>query len=168
MRWILRWFGGVCEVNYFGTVNVVGAVLPGMRAGGGGEIVLFGSIGGWIPVPGGGAYAAGKAAVHMYAEVLALECAGMGVRVVCACPGMVETPMLAAIRASAPELFGERKGVAPEVVLDSIERALRRGELWAFPDRATRAIWTVHRMFPAATRGLVARKVLGGRQGKRV
>jgi NAD(P)-dependent dehydrogenase (short-subunit alcohol dehydrogenase family) len=63
----------VMEVNYVGTVRVVEAGLPGMRARGGGQMVVLGSLTGYVPPPGFGAYSASKAAVNAYVESLAHE-----------------------------------------------------------------------------------------------
>ncbi|MEU1285215.1 SDR family oxidoreductase [Kitasatospora sp. NPDC005856] len=149
------------DVLYGGTLHMVRAVVPAMAARGGGELVLLGSIGGWVPVPMGGAYGAAKAAVHFLAEIVAAEHRGDGIRVLCVCPPAVETPMLARIRLATPELLGPRRGLSPEQVLDSMDRALARGQAWAFPGRGTRALWTARRLAPRALSGLVGRIVVG-------
>ncbi|MEU3567805.1 SDR family oxidoreductase [Kitasatospora sp. NPDC036755] len=149
------------EVLYGGTLRTVRAVVPAMAAGGGGQLVLLGSIGGWVPVPLGGAYGAAKAAVHYLAEIVAAEHRGDGIRVLCVCPPAVETPMLARIRRDSPELIGKRRGLSPEQVLDSMDRALARGRAWAFPGRGTRALWTARRLAPRVLSGLLGRVVVG-------
>ncbi|MFJ9457758.1 SDR family NAD(P)-dependent oxidoreductase [Kitasatospora sp. NPDC101447] len=151
----------VMDVVYGGTLHVVRAVVPAMAARGGGQVVLFGSIAGWVPVPMGGAYGAAKAAVHFLAETVAAEHRGDGIRVVCVCPPAVETPMLDRMRADSPELVGNVRGLDPEVVLDSMDRALARGHLWAFPGRGTRAMWTARRLAPRLLGRTIGRLVVG-------
>jgi NAD(P)-dependent dehydrogenase (short-subunit alcohol dehydrogenase family) len=146
---------------YGGTVTMVQAVVPRMIAHGQGEVVLFGSIGGWIPIPGGGGYGAAKAAVHFLAEILAAECRSENIRVVCVCPPTVETPMLDRLRKQHPSMFGPRPGLSPEAVLDAMDRALARRSLWAFPGRSTRAMWTARRLAPRLLGNAIARTVVG-------
>ena len=52
------------QINYFGTVYMVRAVLDGMMERNSGRIIAFGSIAGEVPVPHMGAYCATKAAVR--------------------------------------------------------------------------------------------------------
>lgn len=151
----------VMDIVYGGTLRVVHAVVPSMAARGGGEVVLFGSIGGWVPVPLGGGYGAAKAAVHFLAEIVAAEHRADGIRVLCVCPPAVETPMLDRIRVETPQLLGPRRGLSAEAVLESMDRALARGRSWAFPGRGTRALWTARRLAPRALSGIVARVLVG-------
>ena len=60
-------------VNYGGMVNVVQTLLPDMLARDSGELIVFGSSGGSVPVPDCGAYCASKAATNLYMEILAEE-----------------------------------------------------------------------------------------------
>ncbi|WP_416875675.1 SDR family NAD(P)-dependent oxidoreductase [Kitasatospora sp. SC0581] len=149
------------DVVYGGTLRTVRAVVPVMAARGGGQVVLFGSIAGWVPAPMGGAYGAAKAAVHFLAETVAAEHRKDRIQVVCVCPPAVETPMLARLRTDTPELIGQRRGLSPEEVLDSMDRALARGRLWAFPGRGTHAIWTARRLAPRVVSGILGRVLVG-------
>lgn len=142
--------GRVMAVNFGGTVNVVSAVLPAMLERGRGDIVLFGSLAGWMPSPFVGAYSASKAAVVSYAETLWHEIGpDTGVRLVCTCPPIVDTPMLAQID-PRPPFYDAAKPIAPATVLDAIEDALESGDLWSFPGRSTRTVWRIRRLFPEA------------------
>ena len=67
------------EVNYLGTVYGCRAAIPVMRAQGSGVIVNVSSIVGMRALPGGGAYAATKAAQVSLTESLRVELAGSGV-----------------------------------------------------------------------------------------
>ncbi len=79
-------FDRIWRVNFAGTVNVVRAFLPAMVDRGRGELVLYSSLDGWVPARKMSAYAASKAAVNAYAEVLAAECRGSGVKIRCVAP----------------------------------------------------------------------------------
>ena len=106
------------NVNYLGTVRWVQAVLPAMRARGAGDVILFASLAGWMPTPAMAAYTSTKFAVVGFAETLAMELAGTGIRLRCVCPAAVQTPMLDDIMAQgiserAEELIagrGSREG----------------------------------------------------------
>ncbi|MFC5802608.1 SDR family NAD(P)-dependent oxidoreductase [Streptomyces formicae] len=152
----------VIDVNLMGTVHLVQAVVPDMIRRGSGELVLFGSIGGWIPSAYAGAYSASKAGVHAIAEALTGECQGLGIRVVCVCPPLVETPMAEWARHTHPELLGQARGIAPSDVLDAVERTLAVRGLYVFPGRGTTALWRARRLAPGLLRGLIERKLRGG------
>jgi NAD(P)-dependent dehydrogenase (short-subunit alcohol dehydrogenase family) len=139
----------VMEVNYFGLVSVTKAVLPSMIERRSGAIVQFGSLAGWLPSQKLGAYSATKAAVIAFTETLAHELAGTGVAVVCVCPPIVDTPLLDQVREHGPRSLEQVPRIRPEEVLDSIEIALQRRELFAFPGRGTKTIWRVRRFVPS-------------------
>lgn len=151
----------VMEINYLGTVHVCQAVLPDMLRRGGGSVGLFGSLAGWLPSPRLAAYSASKSAVSAYAEVLEQETAGSGVRVLCVCPGQVETPLAEGVRAVDPNILGGRHGLAPESVLDAVDQALADPDppLFLFPDRWTRNVWRARRFAPGLLRRLITRYV---------
>lgn len=69
------------EVNLFGTLNLVQAVLPQMKRQGGGAIVNVNSQVVHKPLAGQGGYAASKAALAAATSHLALECGKYGIRV---------------------------------------------------------------------------------------
>jgi meso-butanediol dehydrogenase / (S,S)-butanediol dehydrogenase / diacetyl reductase len=67
------------------------AVIPVMRAAGGGAIVTTGSISGMLGEPALAAYTASKAAVVNLTRQMAIDFARDGIRVNCVCPGWVDT-----------------------------------------------------------------------------
>jgi NAD(P)-dependent dehydrogenase (short-subunit alcohol dehydrogenase family) len=70
------------ETNFWGVYNVSKAVIPQLRAQGGGTIVQFSSVGGRVGgSPGIASYQAAKFAVDGFSRVLAAETAPFGVRV---------------------------------------------------------------------------------------
>jgi NAD(P)-dependent dehydrogenase (short-subunit alcohol dehydrogenase family) len=84
------------ETNFWGCVRAVQAVLPSMRANGGGRIVLMSSIGGEIGIPFQAFYSASKFALEGYAEALAYEVAPFGIQVTLIQPGNFATGFTAA------------------------------------------------------------------------
>jgi NADP-dependent 3-hydroxy acid dehydrogenase YdfG len=79
------------EVNVLGVVRLTRALLPKLRAGGAGHIVVLGSIAGFEVYPGGAGYTAAKHAVNALCRTLRLELNGEPIRVTEIAPGMVET-----------------------------------------------------------------------------
>lgn len=137
----------IMDINYGGTVNVTLAALPRMLARRCGDLVNFASVAGWIPLLHFGAYNASKFAVVAFTEVLAHENRGRGVRFACVCPPPVATPLLDQAR-SQPRVLAQVPPIAPETVLDAIERGLERGRLMVYPDRNAAAVVWLRRHLP--------------------
>jgi short-subunit dehydrogenase len=85
-----------------------------LHASGGGSIVATASAAGVVAAPQLAAYGAAKSAVIGLTRTAAVECASLGVRVNCICPGVVNTPIT-------------RR--APEEVYDAFVRAHPIGRL---------------------------------------
>lgn len=88
---------GNFDVNVFGTLNVIRAVMPHLRAQQSGHIMNISSIGGVTGAfPGFGVYCATKFAVSGLSESLASEVADFGVKVTVVEPGYFRTEFLSA------------------------------------------------------------------------
>lgn len=83
----------VFAVNVHGFMNVAHAVTPGMLTAGQGTIVSVSSVAGQIGSPTDPPYSASKAAGINFAQCMARDLAGDGVRVNTVCPGMVKTAL---------------------------------------------------------------------------
>jgi NAD(P)-dependent dehydrogenase (short-subunit alcohol dehydrogenase family) len=81
------------DVNFFGHVAVVQALLPALIAGGDGRLVNVSSIGGRVAFPTYGAYSASKFALEGFSDVLRREVGRLGVKVIVIEPGTIATPM---------------------------------------------------------------------------
>ena len=79
------------DVNLFGLVETIQAVLPAMRAQRSGVIVNISSVGGRITYPLGSLYHGSKWAVEGLSEALHYELAPLGIRVKLVEPGGVKT-----------------------------------------------------------------------------
>ncbi len=79
------------DVNVFGAVAVMQAVLPGMRARRRGHILNITSMGGIIAFPGVGIYNGSKFALEGISESLSKEVAGLGIKVTIVEPGSFRT-----------------------------------------------------------------------------
>lgn len=120
------------RVNLLGTLEVARHCPPLLRDGG--QLVLFGSVAGYIGLPGGQPYSATKAAINNLAESLAVELAPrVDVRLVC--PGFVATRLTAKNRFAMPAI------VTPEQAAEAVLRGLARHRFEIhFPLRFTWAI----------------------------
>jgi NAD(P)-dependent dehydrogenase (short-subunit alcohol dehydrogenase family) len=79
------------ETHFFGTVAMIKAVLPGMRAHRSGAIVNISSIGATVTPVGSGYYAAAKAAIEGLSGSLRGELAPLGISVTVVEPGAFRT-----------------------------------------------------------------------------
>lgn len=79
------------EVNFFGLVATMQAVLPTMRAAKSGCIVNVSSVGGRMSYPMGSLYHGSKWAVEGLTEAVSFELLGLGIRVKLVEPGGVKT-----------------------------------------------------------------------------
>ncbi|WP_416966709.1 SDR family oxidoreductase [Streptomyces sp. 4F14] len=79
------------ETNFFGALWVTQAVLPLLRAQGGGHIVQISSVGGVITFPLVGGYNASKWALEGLTDSLAQEVAAFGIKVTLVEPGSFAT-----------------------------------------------------------------------------
>jgi NAD(P)-dependent dehydrogenase (short-subunit alcohol dehydrogenase family) len=79
------------DVNLFGAIEAVRAVLPAMRAARGGTIVNVSSVAGKIGIPFAAPYCASKHALEAFSDALRVEAAPFGIRVVVIEAGPIET-----------------------------------------------------------------------------
>jgi NAD(P)-dependent dehydrogenase (short-subunit alcohol dehydrogenase family) len=127
------------ETNFFGTVRVVQAALPSLRARHG-RIILMSSIGGVIGLPFSGYYSASKFALEGWAEALAWEVKPFGVHVMLVQPGNFKTDFTKSrrtIEVTGDDPYGvalrkaigvmerdELKGASPSAVATVVEKVL--------------------------------------------
>ncbi len=83
------------ETNFWGSVRLVQAALPVMRAQRSGRIVLISSIGGVIGIPFQAYYSASKFALEGFAESLGYEVGPFGITVTLVQPGNIKTDFTA-------------------------------------------------------------------------
>jgi NAD(P)-dependent dehydrogenase (short-subunit alcohol dehydrogenase family) len=115
------------RVNYFGTLAVVRAFAPVLKANGGGAIVNVLSILGRVNLPAVGSYSASKAAAFSLTQGIRAELAGQGTLVVGIMPGFVDTDMTA--RVNQPKM-------TPAAVATEIVGALQLGIEDVYPGPA--------------------------------
>lgn len=87
-------YADLYDVNVVGAVRLMQHVVPAMRAGGGGSILLLSSINAGFATPTLAAYAATKAAIESLTRTAALELAPDNIRVNAIAPASIDTPLL--------------------------------------------------------------------------
>jgi NAD(P)-dependent dehydrogenase (short-subunit alcohol dehydrogenase family) len=124
------------QTNCLGALRVCQAVIPLMRAQGGGKIINVSSVGGAIGLPFEGIYSTGKFALEGMSEALRIELRHFGITVSLIQPGDVRTQdcrnVVATSKAYEPWFSNavkqyeadEEKGYPPEKMGPLVERIL--------------------------------------------
>lgn len=79
------------EINFYGSLRMIKAVVPMMKNTGKGLIINISSINGLIPFPMFGVYGASKFALEAMSETMAVEVNSFGIKVVLIEPGVFMT-----------------------------------------------------------------------------
>lgn len=123
------------EINVFGVLNGLRAVLPEMLKQQRGALAIVSSVAGYRGLPTGLAYGATKAALINLAETLYLDLAPKGIGVHLINPGFVKTPLTDKNEFTMPAL------ISPEEAAAEILRGFERGGFeMHFPKRFTRVM----------------------------
>ena len=122
----------VFEVNVLGSYLCCRAVVPLMKAHGGGRIVNVGSGGSYLPVTSpttalGTSYGPSKAALGRFGETLAAALQPAGIAVFVISPGLVRTAMT--------ESFGDNAPWTPPELAPQLVRVLASGRADALAGR---------------------------------
>jgi 3-dehydrosphinganine reductase len=133
----LEIFRAMMDINYFGTVYITKATLPGMLQRGSGHIINISSMGGCIGAFGYSAYGASKFAVRGFSDVLRSELKPLGIRVSIVFPSDTDTPQLAYEAPFKPPetkaLAGNVKVMSPEFVAKITLQQAARGRYIILP-----------------------------------
>lgn len=114
----------VFDINVFGVIRMIQAVLPHMRSRGSGRIINLSSVYGLIPAPYLAAYAASKHAVEGYSESVDHEVREHGVRVLLVEPGATKTGFEAnSTRPGAPlPVYDKQRHIADQVFATAVRQ----------------------------------------------
>jgi NAD(P)-dependent dehydrogenase (short-subunit alcohol dehydrogenase family) len=115
----------VFDVNVFGVMRMTNAVLPHMRAQGGGCVVNVSSMQGRVPGPFMAVYAATKHAVEGYAESVDHEVREHGVRILLVEPAYTSTSFEASSLApdSPLPIYAAQREIARDVLATALRTA---------------------------------------------
>jgi 3-dehydrosphinganine reductase len=126
----LETFRWMMEVNYFGTVHVIHALLPSMIQRRAGHIVNLSSVAGFLGVYGYSAYGPSKFAVRGLSDVLRCELAEYHIRVSVVFPPDTQTPQLDYENQYKPPILKKldetNKVLTPEAVAEAILKGVAR------------------------------------------
>jgi len=164
-------FDRIMRINLYGTRNVVEAALKTMRPRGAGQLVLAGSMGGFIPVFGYTAYGASKFAVVGFAQCLRYELKPLGIGVICFCPGEVETPALelegTQTHPAAVALKAIGGTVAAEFAVRKLIAGIERGKFLIIPGWRSKVVYWAFRLTPLALWNWVTDAIVAYANAKR-
>jgi 3-dehydrosphinganine reductase len=137
-------FRDLMEVNYFGMLHTIRAVLPPMIDRGSGSIVGISSTAGLIGVFGYSAYGPTKFAVRGLLETLRAEMAPVGVHVGCVFPPDTETPQLVFEAPLKPPetkaISGSIKPISAAKVGQATVDGIEAERFWIMADIQTRML----------------------------
>lgn len=105
------------DVNVMGTLRVVRAFLPALRANGEGTVLNLTSLAAQRAYEGGAGYNAAKYAERAMTEALRLEEAEHNVRVVEVAPGLVHTPEFSLMRLGGDQAAADKVYAGVEMPL---------------------------------------------------
>jgi len=101
------------DTNVVGSIQVIRAALPHLRAQGGGRILQVASEGGQVTYPGFGLYHTSKWAIEGFCETLAKEVAPFGIEVTIVEPGPTRTKFGAGLAKATPMAAYDSTPVGP-------------------------------------------------------
>jgi len=115
------------DLNVLGVLRVTQALLPALRADGGGLVVNLGSTAGRIAYEGGGGYTISKHGVRVLTETMRLELVAEPLRFTEIAPGMVKTEefTLKRVRGDREKYDALYAGVPEPLVAEDIAEAVR-------------------------------------------
>jgi short-subunit dehydrogenase len=128
------------DTNLFSAIACLQAVVPVMRAAGGGTIINISSVAGHIPIAFGTAYSASKFAMNAIGKGARLELRGDNIHLLTVCPGYVATDFgknMIAVRRGSTRPASVR-GISAERVARAVYDGYRKRK------REVIVPWTMH------------------------
>jgi short-subunit dehydrogenase len=140
----------VFEVDVFGAIHCIQAVIPHMKERRRGTIVNVSSVMGRLAGPYNGAYSAAKAAVNALSDAMRQELRPHGIEVTVIYPGYTITDFhpdsLSEVKMPSPSRLV--RGVGPEAVAKTIVQAVRSGRREAYVSMSDAAAIMVKNFAP--------------------
>ncbi len=93
------------NVNVYGVIRMIRAVVPYMRQQKSGRVITIGSLAGKLVLPVNGTYSATKFALEALHDALRLELAPFGIQVVLIEPGNIRSNFMATAQANSQKLL---------------------------------------------------------------
>ncbi len=124
----------VAEVNLFGTIECLNAVLGPMKSRNSGRIAVIASLSGYIGLPYFAAYGMTKAALINFAQCLYPDLARLGIKLHLVTPGFIATPMTATDQLQMPHKMSAEEAaqrIRSGLAKDNFEISFPRLLSWA-------------------------------------
>jgi NADP-dependent 3-hydroxy acid dehydrogenase YdfG len=121
----------MANLNFVAPVLATRAVLPSMREAHSGHLVFVSSVGVKLFTPGNAVYAATKAGLQTFAEIVRRELVPDGIRVTTVFPGFVETEIVEHVadqtmKQNVETFMASITPLQPEAIADAILYAVTR------------------------------------------
>lgn len=139
------------DVNFFGGMNIVKAVLPQMRRQKQGTIIFVSSVAAVLSIPYQSFYSASKAAINALALALRNEVEDFGIKVTALMPGDVSTGFTDARKKT---IAGEDVYIHARKAVETMEKDERNGMSCEFLAKQLYKISTKRNPHPLYTAGL--------------
>ncbi|MCD6571309.1 MAG: SDR family NAD(P)-dependent oxidoreductase [Deltaproteobacteria bacterium] len=145
----------IVNVNFWGMVYGCHALIPKMKAAGGGYIVNVASAAGFTSLPEMASYNATKAAIISLSETLKSELAPYNIGITVVCPTFFNTNILQDMRCTndfqrrfAKAAF-ENAWITSEKIAKMIIKAIEKNRLYVIPQLSGKLIWIIKRISPS-------------------
>jgi 3-dehydrosphinganine reductase len=155
----LETFREIMDINYFGTLHCIKAVLPYLKKKGGGKIVNICSLGGLMGTFGYSAYCSSKFAMAGLTESLRVELKPQNIVFHLVCPPEFDSPMVDDINTCrTPEnrhMVHTIPVLGVDAVADAIMSGLENNKYLIIPGRVSRMVEKLNRLLPGLGRMVV-------------
>ncbi len=156
-------FKKVMDINYFGVIHCIRAVLPFFRRKGRGRIVNIASLGGRIASFGYTPYCPTKFALVGLTDTLRAELKPQNIKIHLVCPGEFQSPMVEELntyRTTENRVITQTVPVVPlDFVADQTIDGILKEKYLIIPGRIARFMETLNRWLPSLTRIVVDYKI---------
>lgn len=153
----------VMNVNFYGTVHMVKAFLPHLKARPEAHILNVSSMGGLLPVPGQAIYGAAKAGVKLLSEALYAELKSTAVRVTVAFPGAIGTNITANSGVDTPRASNAEeskfKPLPPADAAAQIVKGMEGNRLRVYVGSDARMLNWLYRLHPTSDTDFIAKQM---------
>jgi 3-dehydrosphinganine reductase len=152
-------FRETMDIDFFGVLHCIKAVLPLFRKKGSGRIVNISSLGGRMASYGYSAYCSSKFALVGLTDTLRAELKPHNINVHLVCPGEFDSPMVEELniyRTEENRVVTQTVPVLPlDVVADEILRGIGKGRYLIVPGWMTRLLDLGYRLSPRFSRLII-------------
>jgi len=155
----LETFREVMDINFFGTLHCIKAVLPFFRQKGGGRIVIVCSMAGLLGVFGYASYCASKHALSGLASTIRSELKPHNIIVQIVYPPEFESPMVDELNTYRSEENRTIVQTIPvldiDVVADAVIEGMEKNKYEIIPGLTAKIMARIDRWFPALSRAVI-------------